>query len=164
MANTKKLYFPYFSTGIVGLYATVLQTETGYYLDYADGVFKAFPGNPKTPLTENPVGSSVYYFADNRSAWADGKYLTFSYDATDFLFGGGEIFLLNDSEASTAVLLEYMELIKKIEEGNWELKEISGQAYWIYYDTNGVDVLMSFKCYDSNGNSALENIFKRVRA
>ena len=52
-----------------------------------------------------------------------------------------------------------MELIKKIEEGNWEL--VGNQ--WIYYDTDGVTPLVRFNTKDSHGHPSMVNIFKRER-
>lgn len=164
MANLKIFYFPYESTGATDLYARVFQSATGKWLDYSDWTFKAIPTNPKIPLTEVHPGTSVYSFETDEGAWEDGKYQAFGYLPSNYLFAGGELFILNDTEVGLDVLLEYMELIKKIEEGNWELKEISGQAYWIYYDTDGATPLMQFKCLDKDGNSSLSNIFKRVRS
>lgn len=157
MAVIKKIYLPYYSSGASGLYARVFQVSTGYWLDYVDGVFKGVPTNPKNPLAE--VAPSLYYFGEQRQVWSNGQYQVYGYDALDYLFAGAEMYILDDREVSQATLLEYMELIKKIEEGNWELKNNE----WIYYDTDGVTPLIRFKTLDAQGNPSMINIFKRVK-
>lgn len=164
MANTKSFYMPYFRPGTSGLYMRVLQVASNYWLDNTDGVFRNF--NPSDPssfnlsLIENtPSSPSVYYFGESREIWADGEYHAFAWDGSGYLFAGADMFILNDQEVSRAELLEYMELIKKIEEGNWELKDNK----WIYYDTDGVTPLMEFAVFDKDGNPNMTNIFKRIR-
>jgi hypothetical protein len=163
MANRKAIYFPYELTGATGLYCRVLQTATNFWLGYDTWIFEAAPFDSHIRLTEWPAGSCVYGFENDTEPWADGKYQAFGYTAAGYLFAGGEIFILHDAEVGLDVLLDYMELIKKIESNSWELKEILGQAYWVVYDTDGTTELMRFKCFDQNGNSSMANIFKREK-
>jgi hypothetical protein len=163
VANEKKVYLPYDLTGQSGMYARVFRALDGYWLDFADGVFRASPATPNIPLTEQPGGPSVYYFTENRTVWTDGLYLVYGYTSGNYLFAGAEYNILSDTEIGMATIIAYIGLIKKIEEGNWELKMVGSDAYWIYYDTNGVTPLMQFKCYDSAGRPTVENIFKRVK-
>jgi len=157
MALPKKVYLPYYSSGAVGLYARIFQVATGYWLDYMDGIFKNVPTNPRSSLLE--VVNSIYYMTESRTVWGDGQYQAYGYDSADYLFAGAELYILNDIEVSQATLLEYMELIKKIEEGNWQL--VGNE--WIYYDTDGITPLMRFRTKDSAGNPSMTNIFKRER-
>ena len=164
MANTKNFYMPYYSSGVSGLYARVLQVGTGYWLDNTDGLFRNFnpatPGVFSFPLTEVlPSAPSVYYLGESRQIWPNGEYSAFSWDTSDFLFAKADMFIQDDSEVSDSDLLEYMELIKKIEEGNWELKN----NQWIYYDTDGVTPLIIFNVFDKLGNPSMSSIFKRIR-
>ncbi len=159
MANPKQVFLPYYSSGATTLYARVLNPVTGFMLDYADGVFRAAPATPNIPLTEYSGTPSVYYFTEARTAWIDGEYNIFGYTLAGYLFAGADLFLLNDVMVSQADLLEYMELIKKIEEGNWELV---GNK-WIYYDTDGVTPLIQFNVFDSNGTPSMVNVYKRTR-
>jgi hypothetical protein len=157
VANTKTVYLPYSVSGASGLYARVFQSSTGYWLDNTDGVFKALPVDPEIPLTEQSGGPSVYYFSESRSVWFNGFYLIYGYTNVDYLFGGAEFYILSDAEVSIAVLSEYIEIVKKIEENNWELKN----NQWIVYNDDGVTPLITFNCYDAVGNLTMENIFKR---
>lgn len=161
MANSKYIYMPYYQTGASGLYARVLQVASGYWLDYTDGLFRQTPGAIDNPLTEVlPNMPSVYAMVENRTVWSNGEYHAFAYEPVSvFLFASADIFILDDKEVSQADLLEYMELIKKIEEGNWQLKDNK----WIYYDTDGVTPLMEFSVFDKDGIPSMANIFKRVR-
>ena len=162
MANTKTVYFPYINSGEGGLYARVLQVATGYFLDNNDGVFKATSIDGKVPLTESS-GPSVYYFSENRTVWNNGQYQCYGYTSGNYLFAGADFYVFEDREISLSVLLSYVDLIKKIEENSWELKMIGGDAYWICYDLDQVTPLIQFKCYDSNNNPSLQNIFKRIK-
>lgn len=157
MAILKQIYLPYYSSGAVGLYARIYQVATGFWLDSTDGAFKVIPTNYRSPLTES--SPSIYYLGENRSVWSNGQYQIWDYDATDYLFSGAEMYILSDREVSQATLLEYMELIKKIEEGNWEL--VGNQ--WIYYDADGITPLCRFNLKDSAGNPSMINISKREK-
>jgi len=157
MAGLKKMFLPYYSSGALGLYARIYQVATSYWMDSVDGVFRLTPANYKNPLTES--SPSIYYLGENRTVWSDGQYQIWGYDSTDYLFAGAEMYILDDVEVSQVTLLEYMELIKKIEEGNWEL--VGNQ--WIYYDTDGVTPLVRFNTKDSHGHPSMVNIFKRER-
>ncbi len=159
MANDKQVFLPYYASGVTTLYARVFNPATGLMLDYADGVFKLVPATPNIPLTEHSGTPSVYYFTEDRTAWIDGEYNIFGYTVAGYLFAGADLFLLDDVMVSQATLLEYMETLKKIEEGNWELKDNK----WIYYDADGVTPLIQFNVYDSNGTPSMVNVFKRTR-
>jgi hypothetical protein len=161
MALLKKIYMPYYdavpSPG--ALYARIFRVVDGFWLDNTDGVFKVSPTDPKNHFISQP-SPSIYYYEDNRTAWDNGQYHIFAYeDATNYLFAGGELYILNDVEVSQATLLQYMEFIKKIEEGNWEL--VGNQ--WIYYDTDGTTHLVTFNTKDSAGSPSMTNIFKREK-
>jgi len=158
MAVLKQIYLPYYSSGASGLYSRIFQVATGYWLDSVDGVFKATPFNYKSPLTEIPF-TSIYYLGEQRTVWDKGQYQVWGYDASNILFAGAELYILNDTEVSQATLLEYMELIKKIEEGDWQL--VGNQ--WIYYDVDGITPLITFNTKDSTGSPSMANIFKRER-
>lgn len=157
MAALKQIYLPYYSSGVSGLYARIFQVATGYWLDSVDGVFKVTPANYKSPLTES--FPSIYYLGEQRTVWSNGQYEVWGYDVTNYLFSGAELYILNDREVSQATLLEYVELIKKIEEGNWQL--VGNQ--WILFDSNGTTPLITFNTLDQNGNPSMVNIFKRER-
>jgi len=157
MANSKDIYLPFQATGLGGVYMRVRQDSTGYHLDQADGAFRAVPATPNIPLAEVGDLPSVYFISEDRTVWDDGEYNIFGYDATNVLICGATMFIMDDVE----VTMDDVGWIKKVEGGDWELKNISGQAYWIYYDTDGVTVLRRFKCYDSGGVSSLQSIFKR---
>jgi hypothetical protein len=163
MANPKDIYLPFQATGLGGTYMRIRQASTGFYLDHVDGVFRAVPATPNIPLAEVASLPSVYYRSENRTAWITGEYSILGYDVGGNLVCGATMFILNDTEVSQSTLMAYMEFINKVEGGNWELKDIAGQAYWIYYDTDGVTVLRRFKCYDSSGVSSLQNVFKREK-
>ena len=153
----KQIYLPYYSSGAGGLYTKIFQVATGYWLDSVDGIFRLTPANYKSPLTES--SPSIYYLGEQRTVWTKGQYQVWGYDATDYLFAGAELYILNDTEVSQATLLEYMELIKKIEEGDWQL--VGNQ--WIYYDVDGITPLITFNTKDSTGSPSMANIFKRER-
>lgn len=159
MANFKNIYLPYNKTGETGLYGRIVQLATGFWLDNTDGIFRAVPVLFDIPTIEIIQAPSVYMITENRAIWANGEYSVYGYDSTNYLFAGATIFILNDIEVSQATLLQYMEVIKKIEEGSWELV---GNR-WIYYDTNGSTVLMEFDVKDSAGNPSMTSIFKRER-
>jgi len=159
MANFKTIYLPYNKTGETGLYGRIIQLATGFLLDNIDGIFRAVPVLFDIPTIEIIQAPSVYMISENRTVWADGEYQAYGYDSINYLFAGATIFILNDIEVSQATLLQYMEILKKIEEGNWELV---GNK-WIYYDTNGSTVLMEFNVKDSVGNPSMTSIFKRER-
>jgi len=159
MANAKDIYLPFQLTGLSGVYMRVRQDSTGYYLDHVDGAFKVTPATPNIPLIEVASLPSVYNRSESRTVWTDGEYNIFGYDATNVLICGATMFIMDDVE----VTMDDVGWIKKVEGGNWELKDISGQAYWIYYDANGIDILRRFKCYDQQGNSSTANIFKREK-
>jgi hypothetical protein len=163
VANVKEVYLPYELSGQSGLYARVYQVSTACWLDNIDGIFRLTPGDPNIPLTEQTGGPSVYYFSENRTVWVDGLYLVYGYTAGGNLFAGAEYSVLEDEEIGTATLVSYMGLIKKIELGDWELKLIGSDAFWIVYDTDHITPLMQFKCFDSEGRPTVENIFKRVK-
>jgi len=160
MAVLKRIYLPYYSSGASGIYARIFQVETGFWLDNTDGVFKALPTNPKIPMLES-TAPSVYYLDEQRQVWPNGQYQVYGYDSVDYLFAGGELYILHDIEVSQSTLLEYVELVKKIEEGNWKLDATN--KTWIYYDTDGVTPLVTFRVKDVQGNPSVVNIFKRER-
>lgn len=160
MANLKTILMPYFASGVSGLYSRIYQVGTGYWLDNTDGVFRLTPGQINIPMTEVlPNMPSIYSINESRQVWTDGQYHAFAYDVSGFLFAGADFFVLDDIGVSLATLLKYMTLIKKIEEGNWELKDDK----WIYYDTDGVTPLIEFAVYDKDGNPSMLNIFRRER-
>lgn len=159
MAATKTVNLPYYQTGSLGLYTRVQQVTTSLWLDDTDGVFRAVPALFNVPLVESSDIPSVYVLSENRTVWANGEYQAYGYDAGNNLFAGAVFYILGDIEVSLSTLLEYTELIKKIEEGSWELV---GNT-WIYYDTDGSTPLMTFATKDASGNPTMTNIFKRVR-
>ena len=134
----------------------VRQASTGYYLDDADGDFRVTPATPNISLAVVASLPSVYYRSESRKVWNDGEYNIFGYDVANALICGATLFIMDDKELTEKTLMDY-------EGGNWELKDIAGQAYWIYYDTDGVTVLRRFKCYDSSGVSSLQSVFKREK-
>jgi|GEM_PF-3971428 len=162
MANIKQFLLPYYSTGQVGLYARVLQVATGYFLDDTDGIFRISAADPKIFIAEYSAGTSLYYFSENRTVWADGKYSIFGYDASDNLFAGGDLFILGDVEVSQSDLLSYMQFIKKIEEGDWVLDPDTNT--WKLFDSDGSTPIAVFNCFDKDGNPSVVNIFRRTRA
>jgi hypothetical protein len=157
MALAKNIYLPFQLTGLSGIYMRIRQASTGYYLDHADGAFRAVPATPNIPLVEVVSLPSVYYRSEDRTAWTTGEYNIVGYDATNALICGATMFILNDTEVSQATLMEYMEFIDKMESGNWELV---GNK-WIYYDTNGTTILRQFNVKDSAGNPSMTSIYKR---
>lgn len=163
MANIKSVLLPGYPT-TSNAYAKVLQVATGYFLDNAGspaGVFRAVQTDSHIPLTADIDLPSVFVFAtpEDRSVWADGEYSIFAYDGGGNLFAGGSLFILNDLEVSQATILQYLQLIKKIEDGNWQLADNK----WIYYDEDGVTPLLTFNVFDKDGSPSMFNIFHRVR-
>jgi hypothetical protein len=159
MANSKDIYLPFQNTGLSGVYMRIRQDSTGFYLDHADGVFRATPATPNIPLEEVASLPSVYYRSEDRATWITDEYNIFGYDVSNNLICGATMFILNDTEVSQATLLEYMEFINKVEGGNWEL----ANNKWIFYDTNGTTVLREFNVKDASGNPSMTSIFKREK-
>lgn len=157
MANAKDIYLPFQVTGLSGVYIRVRQDSTGYHLDHADGAFRAIPATPNIPLAEVGDLPSVYFISEDRTVWITDEYNIFGYDSTNSLICGATMFILNDTEVSQATLMEYMEFIRNMEYGNWELV---GNK-WIYYDTNGTTILRQFNVKDASGNPSMTNIYKR---
>ena len=159
MANIKSVYLPFQVTGLSGVYMRIRQDSSGYYLDHADGDFRAVPVSPDIPLTEVSNLPSVYFRDESRTTWTTGEYNIFGYDSGNNLICGATMFILNDTEVSQATLLEYMEFIHKVEGGNWELVN----NRWIYYDTDGTTVLRQFDVKDASGNPSMTSIYKREK-
>jgi len=161
MANIKQFLLPYFVQGATGLYCRILQMSTGYFLDDSDGIFRVSAVDPKVLILEYAPGTSLYYFTENRTVWADGKYSIFGYDSSDNLFAGGDLFILNDAEVSESDLLSYMSFIKKMEEGDWVLDD--EENTWTVMDSDGSTPIATFNCFDKDGNPSVVNIFRRTR-
>jgi hypothetical protein len=104
MAKQKSGYFPYKITGQVGMYCKVKQASTGYFLDNADGAFRAVSAIPNIPLAESLTTPSVYYFNENRRVWSDGEYQMFAYTSTNVIFSLGGFYIYNDEEVSDSVM------------------------------------------------------------
>jgi hypothetical protein len=155
MANAKDIYLPFQLTGLSGVYMRVMQDSTGYYLDHADGAFRATPATPNIPLTEVTSLPSVYSRSESRTVWTDGEYNIFGYDVTNVLICGATMFIMDDVE----VTMDDVGWIKKVEGGNWELV---GNK-WIYYDTDGTTVLRQFNVKDASGNPSMTSIYKREK-
>lgn len=155
MANAKDIYLPFQLTGLIGVYMRVRQDSTGYYLDNADGAFRAVPATPNIPLVEVASLPSVYFISESRTDWDDGEYNIFGYDATNVLICGATMFIMDDVE----VTMDDVGWIKKVEGGNWELV---GNK-WIYYDTNGTTILRQFNVKDASGNPSMTSIYKREK-
>jgi hypothetical protein len=161
MPNDKKVFLPFYYTGYTTLYARVLQVATGWFLDNAGsppGIFRLSPTDSNIPLSEYSALPSIYRFIENRSVWPNGEYNVFGYDPGSGLFAGGPLFILDDEEVSQSDLLEFMQLIKKIESGNWQLAD----NQWIYKDEYDNE-LMRFNVFDASGSPSTFNIFKRIR-
>lgn len=155
MANAKDIYLPFQLTGLIGVYMRVRQDSTGYYLDNADGAFRAVPATPNIPLVEVASLPSVYFISESRTDWNDGEYNIFGYDATNVLICGATMFIMDDVE----VTMDDVGWIKKVEGGNWELV---GNK-WIYYDTDGTTILRQFNVKDASGNPSMTSIYKREK-
>ncbi len=159
MANAKDIFLPYQSTGLIGTYMRVRQVSTGFLLDNADGDFRAVPATPNIPLAESSNLPSVYFKSENRLDWTTGEYDIVGYDGSNALICGATLYILNDTEVSQATLMEYMEFIKNVEDGNWELVNNK----WIYYDTDGTTILRQFNVFDASHNPSMTSIFKREK-
>lgn len=73
MAKTKKFSF-FLQTSGLTVYAVVIQLDTGYYLDDADGNFAAAPADPYQEVTESATLAGRYTYNESRYAWANGAY------------------------------------------------------------------------------------------
>jgi hypothetical protein len=155
MANVKDVYLPFQATGLSGVYMRVRQDSTGYFLDHADGAFRAVPATPNIPLVEVVSLPSVYFISESRTVWINGEYNIFGYDVTNVLICGATMFIMDDVE----VTMDDVGWIKKVEGGNWELV---GNK-WIFYDTNGTTILRQFNVKDASGNPSMTNIYKREK-
>lgn len=152
MANAKDIYLPFQVTGLSGVYMRVRQASTGYYLDHADGAFRATPATPNVPLTEVASLPSVYYRSEDRTTWTDGEYSIVGYDATNALICGATLLIMDDKEFTEKTIMDY-------EGGNWELVNNK----WVYYDTDGTTVLRQFNLKDASGNPSMTSIYKREK-
>ena len=159
MPNAKKILLPFQSAGLLGTYMRVRQGSTGYYLDNVDGAFRAAPATPNIPLAEEAGLPSVYSISESRTAWITNEYAIVGYDASNNLICGATMYILDDTEVSQATLMEYMEFIKNVEDGNWELVDNK----WIYYDTDGTTILRQFNVFDASHNPSMTSIYKREK-
>lgn len=103
MAKTKKFSF-IAATGLT-VYAVVIQRDTGYYLNDADGGFAAAPADKYQEITEDVALGGRYTYDESRTVWADGPYEFVAYSqlggspapTTDTPIASGSFTLVGDS-------------------------------------------------------------------
>jgi hypothetical protein len=83
------------------VYAVVIQSDTGRYLDDADGGFAVAPADKYQEVAEDAALGGRYHYEESRTVWADGPYEIVCYAQA----GGAPAPLTDKPIASTSFVL-----------------------------------------------------------